>query len=123
MLPSTRVEQLAKVDAVATRNGLVPKSLRAGYASTTAVTYCDEQLGSRLPLGVAFPWRMCSGLAHGRPWAYLGASKREEFATGRDDLVLLRLTSSLELALYPLLAAMHLLEELLRLREVRARRV
>jgi len=121
-LQSTREEQFAKLDSVAIQNSLDPKPLRAGYVSTTAVTYCEEHLGSALPLGVALPWRICSGLAHGRPWAYLGALRHEEFPSGVEGIVHLRLTSSLELALYPLLAAMQLLQELLRERERRALR-
>lgn len=104
------------------RYGLDPRTLRRGYASTTAVQYCDQHIDrTRIPLEVALPWRICSGLAHGRPWAYLGTLERDEVAERQDGTVLLRVTSGLDRALYPLLAAMHLLEEFLRLRDARGR--
>jgi hypothetical protein len=73
-----------------------------------------------LPLGVVLPWRVCSGFAHGRPWAYLGVSDVRVTETGEGDVVGVRLTSNLAKALYPSLAAIQLLERLLRLYEQRS---
>jgi len=115
-------DRSGRIDVVSRRYGLDPRTLRRGYASTTAVQYCDQHIDrTRIPLEVALPWRICSGLAHGRPWAYLGTLEHDEVAERQDGTVLLRVTSGLDLALYPLLAAMHLLEEFLRLRDARGR--
>lgn len=120
--PTSREARMAKIDAVALRNSLDPKPLRSGYLSTWAVKYGDGMLGDRAPLGVTLPWRICSGLAHGRPWAYLGTTQREQLARGEEGTVILRMTSSLSVALFPLLSAMHLLQEFLKLRDLRSRR-
>lgn len=119
---ATREEHFAKVDRVALQNGLDPKSLRRGYFSTTVVKYCEEQLPDEVPEGILFPWQLCSGFAHGRPWAYLGASKREVVGDDGNGVANVRLTSDLSIALFPLLAAMHLLEALLRPHRQRGRR-
>ena len=54
---------------------------RGGYTSTETVK-CGEEHAPDLPLGVVLPWRVCSGFAHGRPWAYLGLSKLDVTDTG-----------------------------------------
>jgi hypothetical protein len=111
--------KLAKLDAIALNRGLDTKPIRRGYSSTETVEYVDRQ-ATDLPYGVTFPWRMCSGFAHGRPWAYLGVSDREVADSGKGNVVGVRLTSTLSKALYPSLAAMHLLQVLLRLMEQRS---
>lgn len=63
---------LEKVDAVAQRHGLEAKAIRRGYTSTDAVGFAETS-APNLGLGVVFPWRLCSGFAHGRPWAYLAS--------------------------------------------------
>lgn len=112
-------EKLAKLDAVAAKRSLDTKQIRRGYTSTEAVK-CAEEHAPNLPLGVTLPWRVCSGFAHGRPWAYLGASDLDVTDPGEGGGVSVRLTSNLAKALYPSLAAIHLLEQLLRLYEQRA---
>lgn len=93
--------------------GIAETTIRNGYSSTEAVKYA-ESTDPDLPLGVVLPWRLCSGFAHGRPWAYLGFSVREEF--GREaDIVNVKLTSDLDRALYPALSAFQLLQRFLRL--------
>ena len=58
-------ERLAKILAVAERHEDVdPKIVKAGYFSTTVVTYADEHADPG-GLGVLFPWQLCSGLLHG----------------------------------------------------------
>lgn len=99
--------------------GIPDKTIFKTFTSTEAVTY-TEDTAPNLPLGVVFPWQLCSGFAHGRPWAYLGASSREEFPVADTDVVNVRMTSSLGTALYPNLAALQLLERFLRLYEKRA---
>ncbi len=112
-------QKLLKLDAVANRRSLDTKTIRAGYTSTEAVK-CAEEHAPDLPLGVVLPWRVCSGFAHGRPWAYFGVSDVQVTQTDESDILGVRLTSSLMKALYPSLAAVHLLERLLRLYEQRA---
>ena len=112
-------DKLRKVDAVAARRGLDARSIRRGYTSTDAVTYAEEHAPD-LPLGVLLPWQVCSGFAHGRPWAYLGVSERDERPTESDNIVNVRLSSDLSRSLYPTLAAMQLLERFLRLYQARA---
>lgn len=82
---------------------------------------CAEGHEPNMPLGVILPWRVCSGFAHGRPWAYLGVSDLEVTDTGEGDVVGVRLTSNLAKALYPSLAAIQLLDRLLRVYELPAR--
>ena len=112
-------EKLLKLDVVAAKRSLDTMAIRGGYTSTETVK-CAEEHASNLPLGVVLPWRVCSGFAHGRPWAYLGVSDVHVTETGEGDVVGVRLTSNLAKALYPSLAAIHLLERLLRLYEQRS---
>ena len=112
--------KLAKLDVVAAGRSLDARAARAGYTSTAAVT-CADRNEQDLPLGVLGPWRACSGFAHGRPWASLGLLNKVVKPTGESDVFTVRLTGSLGLTLYPTLAAMHLLERLLCLYDVRSR--
>ncbi len=118
---ATRDEHFAKLDRVALRNGLDPRELRKGYWSTEVVADCEEQLPDEVPEGILFQWQLCSGFAHGRPWAYLGASKRDVVSHDRNGVASVRLTSDISIALFPLLTAMHLLQALLRLHGQRGR--
>lgn len=111
--------KLQKLDAVAIQRGLSPRAIRRGYTSTEAVVY-SEVTAPNLVLGVLLPWQVCSGFAHGRPWAYLGVSDREESPGDAPNITNVRLTSDLAKALYPTLAATHLLERFLRLYQERA---
>lgn len=106
---------LAKLAVVANARDILVKDAQKNYTSTEVVKYCEEHLNvDNSQLGIVFPWRLCSGFAHGRQWAYLGASnvQQEEEVAG---VVPVRLTSDLGRALYPVLAATHLLQDLLRL--------
>jgi hypothetical protein len=115
----------AKLDAlaaIAKERSAPGNVIRSGYTSTAAVEYAESNAPD-LPLGVVLPWRLCSGFAHGRPWAYLGTSKREEEPSpGDPDVVLVRFTSDRTRVLYPALASLQLLERFLRLYEARAGR-
>jgi hypothetical protein len=106
--------KLNKLYTIGSRRGITEKAIRTGYTSTEAVEYAEAD-NSDLNLGVLLPWQLCSGFAHGRPWAYLGLSNREEEATTDPDIVRVRLTSDLLKAQYPALASLHLLERFLRL--------
>jgi hypothetical protein len=114
---STLEEKLAKLDAVGTPRGITPKEIRAGYASTQAIKYAETYSSVR----VVFPWQLCSGFAHGRPWAYLGASTLETTDSDGSGVLGIRMTSSESTTLYPTLHAVRLLTELLRIYEQRSR--
>lgn len=112
--------KMKKLYAVASKSGMADKSVKAGYNSTEVVTFSEDNAPD-LPLGVVLPWQLCSGFAHGRPWAYLGALNREEQVSETDpNLVNVSLTSDLTRVLYPSLAALQLLEQFLRLYETRS---
>lgn len=111
--------KLVKLDAVAARRQINPRTVRGGYSSTETVKYCEAE-APNLPLGVVLPWRICSGFAHGRPWAYLGVSDQRVTDTSEPDVVGVQLTSSASKALYPTLAGVHLLERLLQLYQQRS---
>lgn len=113
-------DKLKKIDAVTARRGLNTTTTRKAYTSTETVVYAENHIPTeRIPFGVVLPWRICSGFAHGRPWAYLGVSDRETQA-GDGNIVGVRLTSSMAKSLYPSLAALHLMEELLRVQRDRS---
>jgi len=120
-LPGTKAltEKLEQLYVVGRTRGSPDKTIYGTFTSTDAVTY-TEKTAPNLPLGVVLPWQLCSGFAHGRPWAYLGVPNREEFPVPNSDIVNVRMTSSLGTALYPNLAALQLLERFLQLYEQRA---
>ena len=81
--------------------------------------FCETQLPD-LPMHVLFPWHLCSGFAHGRLWAFLGVSNLALSPTDDPDIMMVKQTNDLARALYPTLAAVQLLMELLRVFEKRA---
>jgi hypothetical protein len=109
-----KASKLDRLKRAATRRGISAKALGNPYRSSEAVRYVDS-MAEDLPMSVEFAWRLCSGFAHGRPWAYLGALELEKRPTDSPDVLDVRMSSRIDLALYPNLAAMHLLESLLRL--------
>jgi hypothetical protein len=114
----TLESKLQKLCAVGASRGIAEKTIKSGYSSTEAVQYA-EATAPNLPLGVVLPWRLCSGFAHGRPWAYLGSLDREE-SEREGEIVNVKLTSDLGRTLYPALSALQLLERFLRLYDDRA---
>lgn len=111
----SKEDKLLKLDAVAQRRG-IPTTFRSGYFSSEAVTYAEERSTTK----VLLPWQLCSGFAHGRPWAYLGASGLEETSTSDPGVSFAKLTSSMSTVLYPALEALRLLQDLLRLYKQRS---
>jgi hypothetical protein len=111
--------KLQKLFAVGSRRDISSTAIRRGYTSTDAVTYAEAE-NSDLPLGVTLPWQVCSGFAHGRPWAFLSMLNREAESTEDPDVLLVHFTSDLLKAQYPALAALDLLTRLLRLYEARS---
>jgi hypothetical protein len=116
---TTRDAKLAKLDAIATPRGISTASVRSVYTSTSAVQYCE--LNAPRGRDVVFAWRLCSGFAHGRPWAYLGMSERnEQFETTDPKVVKLKLTSNPDRVLYPAQQAYLLMIDLVELLQARA---
>jgi hypothetical protein len=112
---------VAALDRVAARRRIDQTDYRNGYRSSTAVKYADDVIDrNRAPLGVLRPWQICSGFAHGRPWAYLGFLSQKVSSTQQNGVVNVQLTSDITRSTYPTLAAMQLLECLLHLYETRA---
>lgn len=105
-----------KIKEASDRRGLDWALVTRPLHSTSIIREVEEETG--LPLTLL--WRVCSGLAHGRPWAYLGALTRETHVGDTPGVQEIRLTSSSMMALYPTLEALHLVTEFIRLRDLRA---
>lgn len=114
--PTPLEAQLGKVAAVAAARGLNAGIATGGYKQSTVMA----EVAQATDLHVDFVWQLCSGFAHGRPWAYLGALHQQRMPTANPDVLSVRLTSDQALALYPNLEALHLIEAVLRLWEQRA---
>ncbi len=89
-----------------------------GYTSSEALRYADEHSSARRPFLI---WQLCSGFAHGRPWASLGMNAMESRATDDEGVNLVRLTSDPRRILGVTLPAMRLLEDLLRVYQERSK--
>ncbi|HVT64630.1 MAG TPA: hypothetical protein VHD81_05725 [Mycobacteriales bacterium] len=117
--PGERDANLNKLYAVGAKHGIDNKVIRTGYSSTEVVKHAEANAPTT-DMHVLLPWQVCSGFAHGRPWAYLGVLDREEHEAETAGVMQLSLTSNLSMALYPTLAAARLLQDLLRLYQRRA---
>lgn len=80
--------KLDKVVDVAQNAGC--SSVLGGYFSTVAVTYAEEHATRKF---VLLMWQLCSGFAHGRPWANLGMNAMEQHPTDAEGVVTVRMTS------------------------------
>lgn len=120
-LPGSRPlsEQWALLDKVADQRSL-GRAFHSGYLSSEVVKAAEATF-PQLRLGVLRPWQLCSAFAHGRPWAFQGASHQDVTDDEDPELVNVRLSSSLLTVLHPTLAAVELAEELLGRYDERAR--
>jgi hypothetical protein len=109
---ATRDTKLAKLDAVAMPRGISAQNVRAGHRPSRVVRYAEEHATRPEPL---LSWQCCSGYAHGRPWAYLGVSEQELFETTNPGVLNVKLTTDPGRLLYPTLAAVHLLIDVVEL--------
>ncbi|MGV9639275.1 hypothetical protein ACWDO0_34370 [Nocardia rhamnosiphila] len=111
--------KILKLEAVARRTRGVPvKAIGEGHSSTTAVRYASTN--SVTAGSVLFAWQLCSGFAHGRPWAVLGASERKLHPTEDPDVTNIELTASSSTVLWVALESLHLLTDVLRTYSQRA---
>jgi hypothetical protein len=107
-VPTPRQERVAKVERVATTQGLDWNEIKKGYRSTDAVRVAD----SRCALEILFAWRLCSGFAHGRSWPMLGGLVRlETEPTSDPDVSMVKMTADSQRSLYPVLAAAQATQE------------
>lgn len=93
--------------------------VRRGYRPSQPVEYADMHAGV-LGVGVLFSWQICSGFAHGRPWASMGVLQREELPTADPGVVDMRLSNDFTRTLFPVLTGMHLMEVVLKLHRSRS---
>ena len=106
------------IDAVVELAGklaLDQKSVRSGYQISAPVKGSEEFTA----MDVNFMWSVASGFAHGRPWAFQGLLRRETLEVAEGHQVM-RLSPRRDLSIWLPVQALHLLGELLRLREARA---
>lgn len=117
---TSRDEKFQRIEAIASAAGCSIARLRHGYSTTEAVTYSDQLHASKESvLSTLFVWRLCSGFAHGRPWASLGFLEREEIETDDPEILHARMTSDLPRALMAPQHALELCNRLVRLYEQR----
>jgi hypothetical protein len=116
-------EVMKKLEAAARANHLPTGKLRNGHTSSEAVRYSDSnaKMSYGAPISVLFPWQLCSGFAHGRPWASLGALDRKAHPTPDPTISNLRLTNTLEMTLWPVLNGFRLIQSLLGIWQSRSR--
>ena len=105
-------ETLPKLLAIGQPLGCTTGQLGAGYSSTEAVTYADGHSDAGYAL---IAWRICSGFAHGRPWASLGMNDLQKTPSGTEGVWSVTMTSDHRRILAMLLPAMILAQDLLRL--------
>lgn len=121
----TREEKLAELEAIVVAAvGSVPPKFRNGYTTTEVLRYADEtnlDRDSNAFLSAQLVWQLCSGFAHGRPWASLTFQEQETQPTDDPDVLSVRLTSDMHRALLAPKEALHLLERLLKLHDERNR--
>ena len=109
--PKDLDSRIAELKEVANRAGVDESQALRQLRATQVMKYADAQVSGRPgDLGALFPWRLCSGFAHGRGWASLGALAQERLPHADEGVTLLRQTSSLDRILYPALAGLRLLD-------------
>jgi hypothetical protein len=112
-------EMAAAINRLAERvadPGDFPVAVGRGFPVGMPVKGAAEFTDIRVP----YLWSLASAFAHGRPWAYQGFLVRGEAMTDIAGHTVRTLTPRRELAIWLPLEAMHLLAELLRLRDRRA---
>jgi hypothetical protein len=86
--------------------------LRSRYYSTPVLKYANEHSTALDPLLI---WRLCSGFAHGRPWATLGMNERELSPDLKEGVYEVRFTTDRKRLLGVTLPAYYLMEDFVRL--------
>jgi hypothetical protein len=105
----SREENLATVQQVATDAGC--GQVPPGYASTDVMKYADEHSTT----DPYIPWQVCSGFAHGRPWATLGMNEIQHVpGQQQDGVVTISVTADYPRLLSVTLPAWHLMTDVLK---------
>ena len=116
-------EKIKRVVDIAIAAGVDDRAyVERGYRPGHAVDYAEREAGLA-GVGVLLAWRLCSGFAHGRPWAFLGVLEQERVTVADSDVLEVRLTNDFARSLYPVLAGMHLTEVVLRLQQQRSQQL
>jgi len=110
--PNDHIDQVVQL---ASKLMLDSMTVAKGYKITAPIKGAEEFTD----MDVNFMWSVASGFAHGRPWAFQGLLQREHLEVA-DGHKFMRLSPRTDLSIWLPLQALHLLGELLRLREVRA---
>lgn len=109
-------EHIEEVVGVAVTRGLDGKGVRSGYKVETPIRGSMEFTSMQVDL----LWRSASALAHGRPWAYRGFLRRDGVTVDEHGHGTAVLRPNGELSIWLPIAALHLLGELMRMRDRRA---
>lgn len=106
---TTREEKFERLEQILRDSvGGVPARFRSGYTTTEVVEYVDDAFSATDSFfSTVFIWRLCSGFAHGRPWASIGFLEQEELVSDDPEVVHTRMKSDLPRAL---MAPQHALE-------------
>lgn len=115
LVGSAAKANIEKVLVTAQSLSIDPEVVRRGYKITAPIEGAEEYT----KMDVLFMWRVASGFAHGRPWAFQGLLQRRTLQVAEGHKVI-RLTPRTDLSIWLPLQALHLLAELLRIRELRA---
>jgi hypothetical protein len=107
---------LGEVRTVAVSRGIDAQTATSGFSVTVPI----KEGAEFTDLPVFSDWQIASGFAHARPWAHHGFLHREKIATRQGKHSLYKMTAHEEMTIYFPLQALHLLGQLLRLRDRRA---
>jgi len=112
-----KIERLVEIGQ---RAGCDPHEVRTqNYFSTRVLKYATKHSSASNPLLI---WQLCSGFAHGRPWASLGMNEMKRGSDDPEDGVSqVRLTADHKRMLAVTLPAFHLMTDLVRLMQDRSR--
>lgn len=111
--PARHIDQVV---ALAVKRGLDGRAVGSGYQITKPVKGAAEFTDIR----IVFAWEVASAFAHGRPWAYQGYLTQSEVTHDSHGHAVRTMRPRPELTIWLALEAVHLLGELLRLRDCRA---
>lgn len=104
--------KLDRIEALGRATSCDLAMIRKRYTSSEVLEYVDTNSTASRPHLI---WQICSGFAHGRPWADLLMNEMEQRPTEASGISLARFTADHTRLLTVAMPAMHLLEDLLRL--------
>jgi hypothetical protein len=105
--------RLAPIKQLGEQNGCDQSELNSRYYSTTIMKYATTHSSGVDPL---LMWKVCSGFAHGRPWASLLMNERQnQPGTEVDGVTQVQMTADLTRVLAVALPAFHLMTDFVRL--------